>query len=97
MFGPAGLLAERVMRREVRQWQRQNPGGQFWLIRPNHAIAALARLPNNLFDLERAKRCKLGCQQVRGTTRGGHYKIRHQASSTMRAVPGFSKKRRSMR
>lgn len=57
MFGPAGLLAERVMRREVGHWQKQNPGGQFWLIRPNHAIAALAKLPNNLFDLERAKRC----------------------------------------
>jgi hypothetical protein len=57
MFGPAGLLAERSLRSEVRTWKRSNPGGTFWLIRPNHAIAALARLPNNLFDLERARRC----------------------------------------
>ena len=57
MFGPAGRLAERVLRREVGHWQRANPRGAFWLIRPNRAIAALARLPNNLFDIDRAKRC----------------------------------------
>lgn len=57
MFGPAGLLAERVMRREVGHWQRQNPHGHFWLIRPNRAIAALATLPTHLFDIDRARRC----------------------------------------
>ncbi|MSW21634.1 MAG: hypothetical protein F2873_12135 [Actinobacteria bacterium] len=57
MFGPVGRIAERVLRREVGHWQRANPMGAFWLIRPNRAIASLARLPNNLFDLDRAKRC----------------------------------------
>lgn len=57
MFGPAGLLAERSLHAEVRTWRRSNPNGNFWLIRPNRAIAALARLPNNLFDLDRARRC----------------------------------------
>lgn len=57
MFGPAGALAERVLRREVMHWQEANPSGRFWLIRPNRAIAGLARLPMNLFDLDRARRC----------------------------------------
>ncbi len=57
MFGPAGRVAERLLGRETRRWQREHPGGRIWLIRPNHAIAGLARLPNQLFQLERARRC----------------------------------------
>lgn len=57
MFGPAGRLAERVLRREMREWRDRNPGGQLWLIRPNRAIAALARRPDQLFDGDRAMRC----------------------------------------
>ena len=57
MFGPAGRHAERKLLKEVRSWQVANPSGKFWLIRPNRAIAGLARLPIHLFDLERAKRC----------------------------------------
>jgi NTE family protein len=56
MFGPAGRFAERVLRREMREWRDANPGGQLWVIRPNHAIAALARRPDQLFDPERARR-----------------------------------------
>lgn len=57
MFGPGGRLAERVLRREMQHWQRDHEGGQLWLIRPNKAIASLARLPTQLFDLDRAKKC----------------------------------------
>lgn len=56
MFGPAGRLAERVLRREMRDWRERHPGGQLWLIRPNREIAALARRPDQLFDGERALR-----------------------------------------
>jgi NTE family protein len=86
MFGPAGLLAERVMRREVGHWEKENPGGQFWLIRPNHAIADLARLPNNLFDLDRAKRCyDLSYAQGTGILR--RWNDQYGATSTGRATP----------
>ena len=57
MFGPAGRLAERVLRREMDVWQAAHPTGQLWLVRPNHAIASLARLPTRLFDLDTARRC----------------------------------------
>lgn len=57
MFGPAGRLAERVLRREMRDWRDRHPGGQLWLIRPNREIAALARRPDQLFDGDRALRC----------------------------------------
>lgn len=57
MFGPGGRVAERVLRREMQHWQRDHEGGQLWLMRPNHAIAALARIPTQLFDMDRAKRC----------------------------------------
>ncbi len=56
MFGPAGRLAERVLKREMREWRDDHPGGQLWLIRPNREIAALARRPDQLFDGERAMR-----------------------------------------
>jgi NTE family protein len=86
MFGPAGLIAERIMRREVRHWEKDNPGGTFWLIRPNHAIAALARLPNNLFDLDRAKRCyELSYAQGTGILR--RWTEQNDATSTGRAAP----------
>ena len=86
MFGPAGLLAERVLRREVRHWQRENLDGRFWLIRPNHAIAALAKLPNNLFDLDRAKRCyELSYAQGSGILR--RWTEQNAATSTGRAAP----------
>lgn len=57
MFGPGGRLMERVLRREMRVWRDANPGGRLWLIRPNHAIAALARRPTQLFDPERTRAC----------------------------------------
>ena len=56
MFGPAGRLAERVLRREMREWRERNPGGNLWIIRPNRAIAELAGRPDQLFDPDRAKR-----------------------------------------
>jgi NTE family protein len=55
MFGPAGRLAERSLRREMRTWRDHNPRGRLWLIRPNHAIAALAGRPDQLFDIGRAQ------------------------------------------
>ena len=56
MFGPAGRLAERVLRREMREWRLRNPDGNLWLIRPNRSIAELAGRPDQLFEPERAKR-----------------------------------------
>ena len=56
MFGPAGRLAERVLRREMREWRERNPGGSLWIIRPNREIADLAGRPDQLFDPDRAKR-----------------------------------------
>jgi len=57
MFGPAGRFTEGVLRREMREWRDHNPGGKLWLIRPNHAIAGLARRPDQLFDPNLAKTC----------------------------------------
>ncbi|CAB4872315.1 unannotated protein [freshwater metagenome] len=57
MFGPAGRVVESVLRREMREWRTDNPGGLLWLIRPNHAIADLAHRPGQLFDADRARRC----------------------------------------
>lgn len=57
MFGPAGRLAEAVLRREMRDWRDDNPGGHLWLIRPNHAIADLVGRPDQLFALDRARQC----------------------------------------
>ncbi len=70
MFGPAGRLAERVLRREMREWRAQPPGGELWLIRPNREIAALARRPDQLFDGDRARRAyDLGYDQGTGILR----------------------------
>ncbi len=57
MFGPAGRIAERVLRREMGEWNKANPDGHLWLIRPNRAIAGLAWRPGQLFSLDRATRC----------------------------------------
>jgi Patatin-like phospholipase len=57
MFGPAGRLMEQIMVREMRSWGLANPAGQLWLIRPNSAVAALARRPDQLFDRSRALAC----------------------------------------
>ena len=57
MFGPAGRVTEGVLKREMRAWRDHNPGGKLWLIRPNHAIAGLARRPDQLFDVDLAKAC----------------------------------------
>lgn len=57
MFGPAGRLAERILRRETDAWERANEGSSLWLIRPNHVIAELADWPVQLFDGDRARRC----------------------------------------
>ncbi len=57
MFGPAGRVTEGVLRREMREWRSHNEGGKLWLIRPNHAIADLARRPDQLFATDRARRC----------------------------------------
>lgn len=53
MFGPGGRAMEVMLRRELRRWERTT-GGQAHLLRPNTAIAALARHPLHLFDKERA-------------------------------------------
>lgn len=70
MFGPAGWLIERSLRREMTEWQRHNADSEIWLIRPNHAIAALARRPDQLFHGERARECyELAHQQGLGVLR----------------------------
>ncbi len=51
MFGPAGQTMEVLLRRELRRWQDAT-GGTAHLIRPNRAIADLARRPMDLFDTE---------------------------------------------
>jgi hypothetical protein len=57
MFGPFGRLAERSIGGEIRRWNGDNPGAEHWLIRPNHAVAALARMPQQLFNPDRAGAC----------------------------------------
>jgi NTE family protein len=54
MFGPAGRIMERVLRRELRGWQNTT-GGKAHLVRPNRTIADLASHPKDLFDTELAK------------------------------------------
>jgi hypothetical protein len=56
MFGPAGRIAERILRREMDRWRAANPGAQLWLIRPNRAIASMAWRPGQLFSTAKAKR-----------------------------------------
>ena len=96
MFGPGGRLAERVLRREMREWRDANPGGHLWLIRPNRDIAALARRPDQLFSIDRAKRCyDLAYAQAAGIlSRWGdeyapppHEPGRSSAARTRRAGP----------
>lgn len=57
MFGPAGGVMERTLRKEMDLWHRNNRDGQHWLIRPNRAIARLARRPDQLFDGDLADEC----------------------------------------
>jgi hypothetical protein len=57
MFGPAAVLVERQIRRELNRWRAVNPGSQTIVVRPEPAIAALARRPHHLFDVTRARRC----------------------------------------
>lgn len=57
MFGPAGRMTEGVLRREMREWRDRHDGGHLWLIRPNHAIADLARRPDQLFAADKARQC----------------------------------------
>lgn len=54
MFGAAGRAMEVLLRRELAAWQHKS-GGEVHLIRPNHAIAALARHPLELFDRQCAE------------------------------------------
>ncbi|HEX4016613.1 MAG TPA: patatin-like phospholipase family protein [Frankiaceae bacterium] len=49
MFGRAGRVMESLLNREIRRWER-SAGGQVHLIRPNRAIAGLAKNPLDLFD-----------------------------------------------
>ncbi len=55
MFGQAGRAMEAVLGRELRRWERWS-GGVVHLIRPNRAIASLARRPLDLFDKDLAQR-----------------------------------------
>jgi predicted acylesterase/phospholipase RssA len=57
MFGPAGRYMERRIRREVGVWRDRNPTGQMLIARPQPAVVALARRPDQLFDPGRARRC----------------------------------------
>jgi predicted acylesterase/phospholipase RssA len=54
MFGRAGRVMEALLNREIRRWVR-NSGGIVHLVRPNRAIAGLARNPLDLFDNELAR------------------------------------------
>lgn len=53
MFGPGGRAMELMLRNELQRWQART-GGKAHLVRPNAAIAALARHPMQLFDMARA-------------------------------------------
>lgn len=57
MLGPAGRFAERRLNQEMEIWKRMHPLSQLSMIRPNRAIADLARWPGHLFDNDRARRC----------------------------------------
>jgi len=54
MFGPGGRALERLLRREIKRWQRTT-GGTAHIFRPDSEIAGLVRTPLHLFDNERAK------------------------------------------
>jgi predicted acylesterase/phospholipase RssA len=53
MFGRAGRTMEVLLQREIRRWQEKS-GGTVHLVRPNRAIAGLARYPLDLFDMNLA-------------------------------------------
>lgn len=57
MFGPAGRLIERGIRRELRAWRTANPHAEALVIRPDARVAGLARRPDQLFDPDLARRC----------------------------------------
>lgn len=54
MFGRAGRTMELLLKREIGRWEHTT-GGEVHLIRPNRAIASLARHPLDLFDTNLAK------------------------------------------
>ena len=65
MFGRAGRVMESLLSREIRRWERMS-GGTVHLIRPNRAIAGLARSPLDLFNHELARAVyPLGREQAR--------------------------------
>ncbi len=65
MFGRAGRAMEALLTREIGRWERAT-GGQVNLIRPNRAIAGIARHPLDLFDKELATSAyPLACAQTR--------------------------------
>ena len=71
MFGAGGRLMERMLRREVRRWELRS-GGVGVVVRPNAAIAALARHPLQLFDSGRARAAyELAADQVEAMVRSG--------------------------
>lgn len=57
MFGPAGPLMERRIRRETADWQSRNPDATVITARPDSRLAKIVRRPDQLFDPERARRC----------------------------------------
>ncbi|HEX4429637.1 MAG TPA: patatin-like phospholipase family protein [Frankiaceae bacterium] len=54
MFGRAGRVMEVLLKREIGRWERAGGGGVH-LIRPNKAIAGLAKSPRDLFDTALAR------------------------------------------
>jgi NTE family protein len=65
MFGRAGRVMEKLLSRELRRWERTS-GGTVHLIRPNRAIAGLAKTPLDLFRRELARAVyPMGREQAR--------------------------------
>ncbi len=56
MFGPAGWLIERGIQSESRAWKSVNRSSHRVIVRPTSEIAAIARRPDQLFDVDRARR-----------------------------------------
>jgi predicted acylesterase/phospholipase RssA len=54
MFGRAGRVMEVLLKREISRWERASGGGA-QLIRPNTAIAGLAKTPLDLFNTALAR------------------------------------------
>jgi len=52
LLGLGGRVLQRQAAEEMRRWEART-GGRAHLIRPNHAISAMARSPHHLFDKER--------------------------------------------